>query len=209
MENPMKNHEPKHTIFFDLGNVLIFFDLEKMYNQLAACMKISPQILRDEHFLKPQILQKYETGLFSSEDLYRLLQSKSSHLFSFRDMMVAMSDIFTPNIELWPLVEKLKNQGNRLVLISNTNECHFNFAYSHYSVLKLFDRFILSYEVGACKPHPLIFEKALKEARGKTFYTDDIPAFVDAGRTAGLDAELFTDVSSLQIHLQKRKILHC
>jgi glucose-1-phosphatase len=203
----MKNHEPAHTIFFDLGNVLLFFNLEKMANQLANCMKIAPAALREEHILRPEMLQNYEAGRLTSEEFYRFLQSKSSHSFSFHDMMTAMSDIFTPNTELWPIVEKLKAQGNRLVLISNTNECHFNFAYSHYPILKLFDRFILSYEVGACKPEPLIFKTALKEARGKTFYTDDIPAFVEAGRAAGLDAELFIDVPTLQQHLQKRQIL--
>jgi len=204
----MKKNATSHTIFFDLGNVLLFFDLEKMASQLASCMKISLEQLWEEQLLRPGILQNYETGRLSSEEFYRFLQSKSAHTFSFRDMMMAMSDIFTPNVELWPIVEALKNQGYRLVLISNTNECHFNFAYWHYPILKLFDRFILSYEVGACKPNPLIFEKALKEAKGKTFYTDDIPAFVEAGRTAGLDAELFTNVPMLHKHLKDRGILN-
>ena len=177
-------------------------DTDELKNKSIILEGNSP--LTDTH---KEILQNYEAGRLTSEEFYRHLQSKSSHPFSFRDMMVAMSDIFTPNIELWPIVEKLKDQGSRLVLISNTNECHFNFAYSHYPILKLFDRFILSYEVGACKPEPLIFEKALKEARGKTFYTDDIPAFVEAGRAAGLDAEVFTDVPSLQKQLEKRQML--
>ena len=203
----MKKQKPTHTIFFDLGNVLLFFNLEKMASQLASCMKISVEQLHEQKLLKPELLQNYETGRLSSEELYRFLQSKSSHPFSFREMMIAMSDIFTPNVELWPVVETLKGQGCRLVLISNTNECHFNFAYWHYPILKLFDRFILSYEVGACKPESVIFETALKEASGKTFYTDDVPAFVEAGRTAGLDAELFTDVPTLRKHLKERQIL--
>ena len=195
------------TIFFDLGNVLVFFSLEKMFKQLAECTKIPEELLREGHFNKRDFLQKYETGQLTSEELFRALQSQSSHNFSIREMMSAMADIFTPNAELWPFVEKLKSQGSKLVLISNTNECHFNYIYSHYPILKLFDRFILSYEVGACKPHPLIFEKAMLEARGQTFYTDDIPAFVDAGRFAGLDAEIFTDVPSFHRHLKDRNIL--
>jgi len=199
--------QPSHTIFFDLGNVLLFFDLEKMLIQLANCMRIPLEVLRDKQLFNPQVFQNFECGRTTSEELYRLLQSNTDHPFSFHDMAIAMSDIFTPNIELWPLVEQLKAQGSRLVLISNTNECHFKFAYSHYAVLKLFDRFILSYEVGAGKPDPLIFKHALKEARGKTFYTDDIPAFVEAGRAAGIDAEVFVDVPTLQQHLKKRKII--
>ena len=73
--------------------------------------------------------------------------------------MIAFADIFTPNTELWPILEKLKAEGSRLVLISNTNECHFDYALSHFAVLKLFDHFILSYEVGACKPSPRSMKK--------------------------------------------------
>ncbi|MBF8263278.1 MAG: haloacid dehalogenase domain protein hydrolase [Parachlamydiales bacterium] len=197
----------KNTVFFDLGNVLIFFSLDKMFKQLSVCTKIPVQTLQQGQLIYGETLQKYETGQLTSADLYRLLQSKTTHRFSIDEMMAAMADIFTPNLELWPVVETLQSQGTKLVLISNTNECHFKYAYSHYSVLKLFDKFILSYEVGACKPDALIFEKALLEARGKTFYTDDIPAFVNAGRSAGLDAEIYTDPATLRKHLQTRKIL--
>jgi glucose-1-phosphatase len=196
-----------NTMFFDLGNVLIFFSLDKMFNQLSECTKIPVSELRAGCFLKEQLWENYETGALSSEELYRLLQGRTNHHFSFHEMLSAIADIFTPNTELWSVVEKLKAKGSRLVLISNTNECHFNYAYSHYSVLKLFDQFILSYEVGACKPDSLIFEKAKMEARGKTFYTDDIPANVEAGRAAGLDAEIFIDVPTLEGHLKSRKLL--
>jgi glucose-1-phosphatase len=196
-----------HTIYFDLGNVLIFFSMEKMFDQLSECMKIPAEVLRDGYFTQDQLLQKYETGRISSIEFYQYLQSKTPHSFSLHEMMRAMADMFTPNLALWRVVEELKSKGYKLVLISNTNECHFNFAYSHYPVLKLFDRFILSYEVGACKPEPLIYQKALAVAKGKTFYTDDIPAFVEAGRHAGLDAEIYTDVPTLQAHLKNRKII--
>jgi glucose-1-phosphatase len=201
-----KTHSKAKTVYFDLGNVLIFFNMDKMFNQLSQCTKIPVTALR-QGYLEDKILQKYETGRMSSEEFYRLLQSKSSFSFSFHEMMAAMADMFTPNTELWPVVEELKKQGARLVLISNTNECHFNFAYSHFPVLHLFDSFILSYEVGACKPEPLIFKKALLEAEGRTFYTDDVPDFIAAGRAAGLDAELFTDVPTLERHLLHRGFL--
>lgn len=203
----MTSNRINNTIFFDLGNVLLFFSLEKMFHQLSECTKIPAHILREGHFHNNHLLQKYETGHLSSEEFYRFLQSKTSHSFSFSEMMFAMSDIFTPNRELWAIVEKLKSQGDRLVLISNINECHFNFAFSHYPILKLFDSFILSFEVKACKPEARIFEKAMLESQGKNFYTDDIPAFVEAGRAAGLDAEIFTNVPTLVTQLQSRQLL--
>lgn len=196
----------KNTVFFDLGNVLIFFSLEKMFAQIADCVRLSVPAIQ-ECLVQEKIAEQYEVGRLTSLELYQFLSKKSAHRFSFEQFMHAMADIFTPNQALWPLVEELHAQKNRLVLLSNTNECHFKFAYASFPILKVFDRFILSYEVGACKPSAQIFQTALQEADGKTFYTDDIPAFVEAGRTAGLDAEVFCDVSTLRQQLIVRRFL--
>jgi HAD superfamily hydrolase (TIGR01509 family) len=196
-----------HTLFFDLGNVIVFFDRDKMYVQLADCLKIPLAFLQKNHKQHEQVMCEYEIGQLSSEDIYHYLQSQTNHPVSMKEILFALCDIFIPNYELWPLIETLKAAGSRLVLISNTNEAHFQFIFNQYSILKLFDDFVLSYQVGACKPSPLIFEEALKKARGQTFYTDDIPSFIEAGRKAGLDAELFTDVPSLKRQLQQRKLL--
>ncbi len=194
------------TVFFDLGNVLLFFSHQKMFQQLSDLTKIPTELLQQQ-FLNRGVFNDYESGRLPTEQIYRILQSHSSRSFSLLEAMQAASDIFTPNKELWSLVKALKKKSNRLVLLSNTNECHFNFAYSHYPILKLFDAFILSYQVGACKPDPAIFQRALQEARGSSFYTDDVPAYVKAARSVGLDAELYTEPPLLKRHLEERGFL--
>ena len=196
----------EQTVFFDLGNVLLFFSHERMWAQLSDLTKIAPEILRQQ-FIEKGAFEAYETGRLATEHIFRTLKTLSNRSFSLLEAMRAASDIFTPNTELWPLVEELKSRGTRLVLLSNTNESHFNFAYSHYPILKLFDAYILSFQVKACKPQPEIFRRALQEAQGKAFYTDDVPAFIEAARSSGLDAELFTDVPSLKQHLKARQFL--
>ncbi len=196
----------KKTVFFDLGNVLIFFSHEKMFRQLANCANISLPVLKN---YAASALESYETGRLTTEEIHSNLSSLApkGHVFSLAQTKSAISDIFITNLELWPLVEELKTGGAKLVLISNTNECHYDYIAANYPILQLFDRKILSYEVGASKPHPKIFEHALNEAEGSSFYTDDIPAFIEAGRKAGLDAELFTDVPSLRRHLSERNFI--
>ncbi len=194
------------TVFFDLGNVLLFFSHQKMFEQLSELTQIPPEKLR-HHFLNRGIFSDYESGQIQTEEIYRILQSHSPRSFSLLEAMRAASDIFTPNQELWKLVELLKEKGSRLVLLSNTNECHFNFAYSRYPILKLFDEYVLSYQVGACKPDPAIFQRALQEARGQAFYTDDVPAYVKAARDTGLDAELYTEPPLLKQELEERGFL--
>ncbi len=194
------------TVYFDLGNVLVFFSYEKMLEQTSRCTGLDVDRLK-ELFFDRSLREIYETGKIDSLELYSTFQSLSKKKFSFEELMHALSDIFSPNLELWPLVERLKKEGIRLVLLSNTSDCHFKKIISDYSILGLFDHFILSYEVGACKPEPLIFQEALAVSnceRHECFYTDDISEFVDSARKEGLDAEIFTGVPALRKHLVER-----
>ena len=103
----------------------------------------------------------------------------------------------------------MKKQGYRLVLLSNTNAAHFDFLTPRLPILDLFDEKILSFEVGVLKPHPKIYSAAIAAAKcppQNCFYIDDIPEYVVAARTHGIDAEVFTDVPSLQAHLKKRQL---
>ncbi len=150
--NPVKRRKP-NTIFFDIGNVLVFFSHEQMFSQLSACTGISIDDLKYKT-VHENLGILYESGQITTEELYQTLKRAGSKIFSIEEMKHALADIFTPNYDLWPIVEKLKQTGSKLVLISNTNECHFEHLLSHYSILQHFDAFILSHKVGACKPDP-------------------------------------------------------
>ena len=194
------------TIYFDLGNVLFFFSHPKMFAQVSQCCGIPLEEVK-KILIDHQIQESYELGKIDSAGVYRYFKTRSPNQFSLHELTCALSDIFTPNTDLWPTVEQLKKMGMRLILISNTCESHYNRVYSYYPILRLFDDKVLSFEEGILKPDTRIFEKALAYARcapDECFYTDDVPAFVASARKAGLDSELFTDVPSLRAHLAKR-----
>ncbi|HSX10945.1 MAG TPA: HAD family phosphatase [Chlamydiales bacterium] len=191
------------TIYFDLGNVLVFFSLPKMFDQVALCTGMTPKAVK-ELLYETELRELYEKGVVNTEHLYRIFLKQAPHPFSLHEFMDSLSDIFTPNTELWPVVESLKRQGFRLILLSNTSECHYNYIYSHYRILHQFDYKVLSYEVGSWKPDPLIFQKALTHAQcanDECFYIDDIPEFVTGAKKVGLHGEVFTDVPKLKHQL--------
>lgn len=194
------------TIYFDLGNVLIFFSPDKMFAQLSKCIGISAAEIKEKLY-ETSLREEFETGKIGTEDLYRYFSKQGKREFSLSEFTTAFADIFTPNKELWPLVAQLKKQGIRLVLLSNTSECHYRFIDTHYPILKQFDHCVLSYEVGTWKPDPHIFKKALEHAKcapHECFYTDDIPEFITSARNVGLPGEVFTDVPSLKKKLVSR-----
>jgi putative hydrolase of the HAD superfamily len=193
-------------MYFDLGNVLIFFSYPKMVAQVAACTGLETSEI-ERLFFDRRLREVYETGQMGSEELVSHFRTISPRKFSFSEFMHAFSDIFTPNQELWPVVDQLKSQGVRLILLSNTSECHFQRILKDYPICQKFDHSILSYEVGACKPDALIYERALAVSGCKPeecFYIDDIPEFIKGAETAGLPGEIYTSVPALHKQLKER-----
>jgi len=194
------------TIYFDIGNVLIFFSHQKMIDQLSDCTGMTHAELKNL-FFGNSLLMRYETGHIDAAEIYQFLYSHSRRSFSFYEMLLAASDIFTPNEELWEIVTALKQEKTRLILLSNISECHYNKIYSDYPIFQIFDEKILSFEVRACKPHPHIFTNALAKSLchpSECFYTDDIHENIKTARKKGLPGEIYTDVSSLRDHLINR-----
>src|SRR6185437_8830122 len=80
-------------------------------------------------------------------------------------------------------------RNRRLVLLSNTNAIHFEMIRENYPLLRHFHAYVLSYEVGAMKPLPLIYQRAIAAAGclpEECFFTDDIPDYVEAARAQGI-----------------------
>jgi putative hydrolase of the HAD superfamily len=179
-----------------------------MFQQIAQCTGLTPDVVQDI-LVREKVHQSYESGQIDSSSFYQIFQARSPHSFTLPAFLEAASDIFTPNESLFPLVRQLKEKGLRLVLLSNTSECHYNRVYTHYPTLRLLDDQVLSFEVGALKPSEQIFLEALSKAQCDPkycFYTDDVPEFVDGARKVGLDSEIFTGVSALKSALGLRGV---
>jgi len=86
----------------------------------------------------------------------------------------------------------------RLVALSNTEEVHWKFILEKYSIFKLLDGWIVSYEQGVQKPDPAIYRVVMNQFCNSMlpfFYTDDIPEYVEAAQHLGWQAEIFIDAA--------------
>lgn len=194
----------KRTIFFDLGNVILFFDHKKMAKQLSHCCQIDIQLIQNAI---SELGDPYERGDLDSKTIYEKMTDLSDVEIEFAPFMRAMGDIFVPNDPVVEIVLDLKKRGHSLFLLSNTCHAHFEFAQNEFPFLKAFDGYVLSYEARARKPEIKIYEKALEIARcqkEECFYTDDLPQYVEAAKTFGIDAELYTTPQILTQHLASR-----
>ncbi|HKT12689.1 MAG TPA: HAD hydrolase-like protein [Terriglobia bacterium] len=133
----------------------------------------------------------YESGKLSSGSFYREMSSLLKITLPYQSFCAEWSSIFDldSTVDL-PFLSSLA-RDYVLVLVSNTNEIHFDFMQQQYPVLRAFHRFALSFQVGAAKPAREIYSAALKMAQvdaSEVFYADDIKSYVDAALDLGFRA---------------------
>jgi putative hydrolase of the HAD superfamily len=188
------------TFLFDMGNVLVHFCHQRMCRQIADLAQTSEEIVRDL-LMRGSLQWDFERGLLTEEEFFAELRGRLqfSAEITREEFVRAGSDIFTLNASLIPVLDELRALGHRLVLLSNTSVSHFEFVQNEFDVLSRFDDFVLSFKVGAMKPERRIFEVAGMKIGcppEQCFYTDDIAAYIEAGRSYGFQAEQFTTTES-------------
>lgn len=196
------------TIIFDMGNVIIPFDFRRGYALLESYVDI-PAADLPERIRKTALVPEYESGRMESRAFVSALTKELGAELSYDEFCRIWTCIFLPDT-LVPvsLLESLRRKY-RVMVLSNTNEIHFEMVRKAYPILQHVDHFILSHEVKAMKPEPQIYAAALAEAKARPeecFFTDDIAAYVDAARQSGMQAEQFVGYEKLLADLRVRGV---
>jgi glucose-1-phosphatase len=196
-------------LYFDLGNVLLHFDVGVMCQQMAAVADIGPADVFQAVLTTP-LQGDYELGRISTREFYEGFCRQTRTRPDRHALLEAASDIFHLNVGMIPVVTQLRHAGYRLGILSNTCESHWEHCLRRYAVLReLFDAHVLSYVVGAAKPDPSIYQAAARLAGvgpQEIFFTDDIARNVEAARAAGFDAVQFTSAPQLVNELWGRSL---
>ncbi|MEJ1933406.1 HAD family phosphatase [Nostoc sp. NIES-2111] len=197
------------TILFDLGNVLVPFEIQRGYQAFSELTGLPPQAIATR-LQNSTVYADYESGRLNTEEFHQSMQELLQFSFSIVTLREAWNRIFLPEPATSEDLLLALKKNHRLVLLSNTNELHFHWLREHYPLLGHFDAYTLSYEVQAMKPEAAIYQRAIQLAQcepHECFYTDDIPKYVEAARTHGIRAEPFTTEAQLRAHLTAHQIV--
>lgn len=197
------------TLLFDMGNVLVYFSHDRMCAQIGTCCGISGPRVR-QLLIDSGLQWKFERGELTEAEFHAEWQRVCGRRVPRDTLLAAASRIFWPNPGMAELVAEIKQKGRRLVLLSNTCATHLSAVREQFRILEPFDAIVTSCRVGALKPSAAIYQAALREIRcapEECFYTDDLPPYVEAARTHGLQAEVFTDIATLRAQLNALKVL--
>ncbi len=195
------------AVIFDLGKVLVPFDFMLGYQAIAQhCPHPIPEIRR--RIAGTGLVERYEKGLMESHDFVDQLAKALDLRIDYDEFCRIWSCIFTGQLIPDRVLESLAARY-RLLLLSNTNQIHFQMIRSNYTLVRYFHDLVLSFEVHAMKPEPQIFRAAIERAGCRPeecFYTDDIASFVEAARREGIDAVQFQSPEQIEREMNARGI---
>ncbi|HNV85965.1 MAG TPA: HAD family phosphatase [Candidatus Omnitrophota bacterium] len=192
----------------DLGNVLVKFDHGILARDLAK-LSGRPIMAIVSQFISSGLGELYDRGKISSEEFLSEVIKSLKLPLGAEELKNLWCNIFSENPGMESLVERIKRKYP-IWVISDTNELHFEYVKEKFSVLRLVDGFILSYQVGELKPHPRLFEEALRRSRSeasKTFFADDRGELVRAASKLGFHAFRFRDAASFEKELSRLALL--
>ncbi len=198
------------TVIFDLGRVIVPFDYERAYARVEAAGGVKANDI--PALLAPTgLFQRIETGTIDPHDFAEQIFQLLNFHVSYAEFCDIWTSIFLPTTLVSDALVEGIGRHHRLVLLSNTNVIHFDMIRANYPILRHFNQFVLSNEVGAMKPSPLIYAKAIEAAQcepAECFFTDDIAEYIDGARRAGIDAVQFQNERQLRGELDKRRVIY-
>ena len=182
-----KKYPDIKAVIFDLGNVLVNYDVEKAARRFSVASGLSTREIWKRFFLS-KFEQAYTRGEISTREFHKIAcETLGVHipLATFRHYW---NDIFWENPGMDKLLARIKKHYP-LYLISNTNALHFTHIKKHFKLLRHFKRRFPSHEVGARKPDLKIYRRVLGKIGlkpGETVFIDDMKSFIAGARKAGM-----------------------
>jgi glucose-1-phosphatase len=179
------------ALLFDLGRVVIDFDLRRTLKAWAVDTGSDPQAMmaalgRNDTF------HRFETGHVSDTEFFDAVRTELRLDLTYDELLAGWNDIFIGEMPgIAPLLERA---GERLPLyaLSNTNAAHVaHFSANFAELLRHFRQLFLSSRIGMRKPDAKVYDFVVAEIGvepERIVFFDDLAENVEAARQRGLRA---------------------
>jgi HAD superfamily hydrolase (TIGR01509 family) len=194
------------TILSDLGNVVVHFDNNKMYQAFARLSGKMPQEIEQILFgRKPDgsyLVARYSSGQMSTKQFHCCFLHQlglCGSIAAHQAFLTAFCDVFTPNQPVVDLWRRLRAGGLTLTAVTNVEELRYRWL-CRMGIMDLFDHELLSFEEGLLKPSEEFMVRALDRSGAKaeeTIFVDDIDANLAPAAKLGIHTHLYRDLAGL------------
>lgn len=182
---------------FDLGNVLVDIDFNRVLGAWSH-FSAKPLAALQQSFSMNKTFEQHERGEISDEAFATQFSADLDINLSFEQFELGWNAIFIgarqPTVEM---MQKLRNAGHRVVILSNTNLLHAKFWLEEYeSITAQADHVYLSHEMGMRKPELDIYRTVLQKegfTAEQTVFFDDAEKNIIGANQLGIRSVLVKD----------------
>ena len=164
---------------FDLGNVIVDIDFNRVLGTWSDFSRVPLATLK-QTFTMGDAFHQHERGEISDEQFAEMLCHEMDLPLSYEQFSHGWQAIFVGiRPEVIAIMHKLREQGHRVVVLSNTNRLHTTFWPDEYPEVKAAaDKIYLSQEMGMRKPEARIYQAVLQaegfSAADALFFDDNV-----------------------------------
>lgn len=179
------------NIIFDIGNVILEFDLSKVLPAFTD-NRDEQKFILDNIINSPEWLQYglIDTGYISRDEAISIVQDRTNHVKD--DLIVRFWNCYNEyallNEDVLRLINNLKNNGYRIYLLSNINPYTFN-TIKDSKLFNMVDGYVLSYVEHKIKPYIGIYKVLLDKYNldvGECLFIDDNEKNVATASSLGI-----------------------
>jgi putative hydrolase of the HAD superfamily len=179
--------------------------LYKKYSDSNLADELYPIIFESSEWLD------LDRGTITNQEAIKIFSARNTaHEHHIKDIMEDWHNILTPIEGTVNLLKRLKQNGHKIILLSNFHLEAFNFVYEKYSFFKLADELVISSKINLLKPHREIYEHMLNKLSLKPeecIFIDDTLANIKGAAKLGINIVLFKNPSQLETELEKMNLI--
>ena len=189
-----------NTLIFDCFGVVCDGVLNNWYKENVLCRGIVDENLKN-------VFEEFDLGKISEDDIISYFMKYKGINSTKEELRKEIDGYLKLDEKLADIILKLKKKGLKTMLLSNSNASFFErIVYPKYPQFKgLFDKIVISSEVGMTKPGKDIYLYALREIGSKpeeSLFIDDSQINIDGAKKLGINGFLYTNAESFLEHIK-------
>lgn len=202
---------PFRAVIFDIGRVLVRVDVSRAMRGLADGIPLPPEQIWPAIEKDPR-WPDWQEGRISPRDWHLHLAKRLGGTLTFEQFCEAWNRALDPNPIQPDIFFEALSKKFRLGLLSNTDPIHVQHLENTFSFFRYVPATARTYScsVGASKPNPLIYQRALRAVKaraGEAVFVDDLDANVEAARQLGMAGVLCRRPEQLSEDLERLGVL--
>ncbi|MGG5836179.1 MULTISPECIES: glucose-1-phosphatase [Enterobacteriaceae] len=193
---------------FDLGNVIVDIDFNRVLGAWSDFSRVPLATLK-QNFTMGEAFRQHERGEISDEAFAQAICHELELPLSYEQFSHGWQAVFVGlRPEVIDIMHKLREQGHRVVVLSNTNRLHTTFWPDEYPEIRAAaDKIYLSQEMGMRKPEARIYQELLR-AEGFTaadaVFFDDNADNIEGANQLGITSILVTGKETIPNYFAKQ-----